>query len=59
MEQNMGMGALSVRTAFLNEPKWCRKYNITADAENLENAQRFISEGITDAAFAHPYEQAP
>jgi len=58
MERNMQMGALS-RDRFLKRNlKWCNKYEIQADAENLEKAHAYIKENVSDSAFLDTMNQA-
>jgi sodium-dependent dicarboxylate transporter 2/3/5 len=51
MEKNMGMGALSKSRFLKRDLKWCNKYKIQADAENLKKANAFIKENIDDTGF--------
>jgi sodium-dependent dicarboxylate transporter 2/3/5 len=58
MERNMQMGALS-RDRFLKRNlKWCKKYALQADAENLKKAQAYIKENVSDEAFLDIMNQA-
>ncbi len=52
MEQNMQMGALSKARFMKRNLKWASNYDIQADAANLERAQTFIKENVSDEAFA-------
>ena len=58
MEQNMQMGALSKARFLKRDLKWCRQYKISADAKNLETAQRFIKENVDEAAFTTLMQEA-
>ena len=51
MEQNMCMGALSKSRFLKRDLKWCKKYKIQADAENLEKAHAYISENVNEKRF--------
>jgi len=58
MEKNMQMGALS-KTRFLKRDlKWCKKYELQADAENLKKAHAYIKENVSDAAFLEIMNQS-
>jgi anion transporter len=51
MERNMRMGSLS-RDRFLKRGlKWCNKYKIQGDSENLRKAHNYISDNVSDEAF--------
>ena len=51
MERNMRMGALSKNRFLKRDLKWCKKYDIQADSENVKRAQAFIKENVNDEAF--------
>jgi anion transporter len=52
MEQNMQMGALT-RARFLKRDfKWVKRYKIPASEKNFEKAHQYISENVSDEAFA-------
>ncbi|MBL0715428.1 MAG: DASS family sodium-coupled anion symporter [Desulfosarcina sp.] len=52
MEQNMQMGALS-KSRFLDRNlKWCRKYKIQVDPQNLARSKAYIADNVTDQNFA-------
>ena len=51
MEKNMRMGALSKDRFLKRDLKWCKKYKIQADSENLKKAQTHIKENVSDKAF--------
>jgi len=51
MERNMRMGAFS-RDRFLKRNlKWCKKYKIQADTDNLKKSHAFIEESVSDQGF--------
>jgi len=52
MEQNMRMGALSKERFLKRNLKWCKKYKIQADAKNFKKARQYITENVTDEAYA-------
>ena len=58
MERNMRMGALSKDRFLKRELKWCKKYNIQADAENLKRARKYVEENISDKAFLEIMENS-
>ncbi|MFH1954081.1 MAG: DASS family sodium-coupled anion symporter [Pseudomonadota bacterium] len=51
METNMTMGALSKDRFLKRDLKWCNKYKLQADSENLKKAQTYIKENVNDKAF--------
>ena len=51
MEENMRMGAFSKKRFLQRDLKWCKKYKIQADAENLKKSHAFIEENLDDKAF--------
>jgi len=52
MEQNMQMGALSKARFLKRDLKWAQKYGIQANAANLNRAQEFVRDNVSDDAFA-------
>ena len=52
MERNMRMGALSRDNFLRRDIKWCKKYDIQADAENLKRADAYIKANVTDDDFS-------
>jgi len=58
MERNMRMGALSKDRLLKRNLKWCKKYNIQADAENLKRARKYVEENISDKAFLEIMENS-
>ena len=58
MERNMRMGALSKGRFLKRELKWCKKYNIQADDENLKRARKYVEENISDKAFLEIMENS-
>ncbi len=51
MERNMRMGALSKDRFLKRNLKWCKKYKIQADSENLKKSHVFIEESVSDEGF--------
>ena len=51
MEENMRMGAFSKARFLKRDLKWCKKYKIQADSENLTRSHDFIKENVNDEAF--------
>jgi sodium-dependent dicarboxylate transporter 2/3/5 len=51
MERNMRMGALSRDRFLKRDLKWCKKYKIQGDSENLKRAQVYINDNVSDEAF--------
>ncbi len=51
MEENMRMGALAKKRFLQRDLKWCKKYKIQADAENLKRSHDYIAEHVSDTAF--------
>ena len=51
MEENMRMGAFSKKRFLQRDLKWCKKYKIQADAENLKKSHAFIEANLDDKAF--------
>jgi len=47
----MRMGALSKDRFLKRDLKWCKKYKIQADSENVERSHTFIKENVSDMAF--------
>ncbi len=58
MERNMRMGALSKDRFLKRELKWCKKYKIQADDENLKRARKYVEENISDKAFLEIMEKS-
>ncbi|MBW1909802.1 MAG: DASS family sodium-coupled anion symporter [Deltaproteobacteria bacterium] len=58
MERNMRMGALSKDRLLKRNLKWCKKYNIQADAENLKRVRKYVEENISDKAFLEIMENS-
>ena len=58
MERNMRMGALSKGRFLKRQLKWCKKYNIQADDENLKRARKYVEENISDKAFLEIMENS-
>ena len=52
MEQNMQMGAMTKARFLKRDVKWCAKYDINADAANLQRTRDYITAGVDDAKFA-------
>ena len=52
MERNMRMGSLSKDRFLKRDLKWCKKYKIQGDSENLKRAQAYISDNVSDGAFS-------
>ncbi|MFH1481478.1 MAG: DASS family sodium-coupled anion symporter [Pseudomonadota bacterium] len=51
MERNMRMGALSKKRFMQRDLKWCQKYDIQGDPENLKKAKDFVKNHVSDEAF--------
>jgi sodium-dependent dicarboxylate transporter 2/3/5 len=51
METNMRMGALSKDRFLKRDLKWCKKYKVQSDSENLKRAQAYINDNVSDEAF--------
>jgi anion transporter len=51
MEQNMGMGAFSKKRFISRDIKWCNKYDIEADAKNLDKAKQYIDTQVSEEQF--------
>ncbi len=51
MERNMRMGSLSKDRFLKRDLKWCKKYKIQGDSENLKRAQAYINDNVSDEAF--------
>ena len=51
MERNMRMGALSRDRFLKRDLKWCKKYKVQADRENLKSSHAFIEENVSDKDF--------
>ena len=51
MERNMRMGSLSRDRFLKRDLKWCKKYKIQGDSENLNRAQAYINDNVSDEAF--------
>ena len=51
MERNMRMGALSKDRFLKRDLKWCKKYKVQGDSENLKRAQAYINDNVSDEAF--------
>jgi anion transporter len=52
MEQNMQMGALTKARFLSRDFKWVKKYKIPASEKNFEKAHQYVSENISEEAFA-------
>jgi anion transporter len=51
MEQNIQMGAMSKARFLKRDIKWCKKYNIDADAKNHQKAIEYIKNNFTDESY--------
>ncbi len=51
MEQNMQLGALTRDRFLKRDAKWCKKYKIQADSNNLKRAHQYIDKEITNEAY--------
>ena len=51
MERNMRMGSLSRDRFLKRDIKWCNKYQIQADSENLKRAHTYINDNVSDETF--------
>ncbi len=51
MERNMRMGALSRDRFLKRDLKWCKKYKIQVDSENLERSHAFIKANVSNHTF--------
>ena len=51
MERNMRMGSLSRDRFLKRDLKWCKKYKIQGDSENLKRAHAYINDNVSDEAF--------
>ena len=51
MERNMRMGSLSRERFLKRDLKWCNKYKIPGDSENLRKAHTYIRDNVSDEAF--------
>ena len=51
MEQNLATGALSKERFLSRDLKWCKKYKIQCDAENLKRAGAYIDKHVSAQAF--------
>jgi sodium-dependent dicarboxylate transporter 2/3/5 len=51
MEESMRMGSLSKDRFLKRDLKWCKKYKIQGDSENLKRAQAYINDNVSDEAF--------
>lgn len=52
MERNMRMGALSKDRLLKRNKKWCKKYKIYADSENLKRALTYVKENVSAESYA-------
>lgn len=52
MERNMRMGSLSRDRFLKRDLKWCKKYKIQGDSENLKRAQAYINDNVSGEAFS-------
>ena len=52
MERNMRMGSLSRERFLKRDLKWCKKYKIQGDSENLKRAQAYINDNVRGEAFS-------
>jgi len=51
MEQNMRIGALQKERFLKRDGRWCKKYKIRAQKENLEKAMAYIKGQVSEEAF--------
>ncbi len=51
MERNMMMGSLSKDRFLKRDLKWCKKYKIQGDSENLKRVHTYINDNVSDEAF--------
>ena len=51
LERSMRMGALSRDNFLKRNIKWCSKYSIQADSENLKRVREYITDNISDEDF--------
>ncbi|MEF2145266.1 MAG: DASS family sodium-coupled anion symporter [Desulfovibrionaceae bacterium] len=58
MEQNMRMGALSKKRFLKRDAKWCKKYKIPVDGENLKRAKEFVEQSLTDEQYGTTLQAA-
>ena len=58
MEQNMQIGALSRERFLKRDAKWCKKYKIPAQSDNLKKAQAYVEAKVSDADFQALMKQA-
>jgi len=52
MERNMRMGSLSKDRFLKRDLKWCKKYKVPGDSENLKRAHTYINDNVSDEAFS-------
>ncbi len=58
MEQNMQIGALSKERFLKRDAKWCKKYKIPTQSDNLKKAQGYVEAQVSDADFQALMKQA-
>lgn len=52
MDQNMQMGAMSKARFLKRDAKWCKKYKIDCDSQNLAKAHKFVEANFTEESFS-------
>ncbi|MFW5488035.1 MAG: SLC13 family permease [Desulfovibrio sp.] len=58
MEQNMRMGALTLKRFMKRNLKWCKKYKIPADATNFKRASEWVEQNLTPEHYNAIMKQA-
>ena len=58
MEQNMRMGALTLKRFTKRNLKWCKKYKIPADATNFKRASEWVEQNLTPEHYNAIMKQA-
>lgn len=58
MEQNMRMGALTMKRFMKRNLKWCKKYKIPADATNFKRASDWVEQNLTPERYNAIMKQA-
>ncbi|MEJ2726227.1 MAG: DASS family sodium-coupled anion symporter [Deltaproteobacteria bacterium] len=58
MERNLRMGALSQKRFLQRDLKWCKQYDIPADAENLKRAREYVIHQVGEQDFASVMKRA-
>ena len=58
MERNMRIGALSRANFLKRDIKWCKKYDIQVDNENLKKALVYIEANVSDETFTTVMKKA-